>query len=191
MPLRPFHAPVAILLICVAALTSSSCKQRPAAATPSSLSASAGPASPMVPDQVNTTAWQNAWTNLVNDVRQSFTPAMPTLVGVEVQLVLANPGPPDEKLTISLRDSTGNTIGIVSKTVPVSEFEHVLFVFPSGGVRVVPGQLYSIQLSGGTTFGWKYVVDGYEYGSASFNGRPLSPGARSTFLFQTFGAAAR
>jgi hypothetical protein len=191
MSRRPSQAPVAILLLCIAAVTSSSCKQRPGAAAPSSLNASTGHAFSMIPDQVNSTAWQNAWTNLVNDARQSFTPAMPRLFGVEVQLVLANPGPPDDKLTLSLVDSTEKTIGMVSKTVSTSDFELVLFVFPSGGVRVLPGQLYALQLSGGTTFGWKYVVDGYEYGSASFNGKPLLPGARSTFLFQTFGTAAR
>jgi hypothetical protein len=44
-----------------------------------------------------------------------------------------------------------------------------------------------LKLSGGTTFGWKYVVAGYEKGAATFNGKPLLPGARSTFLFRTFG----
>jgi hypothetical protein len=28
-------------------------------------------------DQANTATWQNAWTNLLNDVRQSFTPSFP------------------------------------------------------------------------------------------------------------------
>jgi len=141
----------------------------------------------MAPDQTNTATWQNAWTNLVNDVRQSFTPSLPNLIAVEVQLVLANPGPPEDHLTLTLLDSTGRSVALVSKTVPASDFEHVLFVFPNGGVQVSSGQLYSLRLSGGTTFGWKYVVNGYEYGSASFNGQPLVPGARSTFLFQTFG----
>jgi hypothetical protein len=63
----------------------------------------------------------------------------------------------------------------------------VLFVFPNGGVDISPGQLYSLRLSGGTTFGWKYVVGGYEKGSTSFNGQPLLRDARSTFLFKTFG----
>jgi hypothetical protein len=43
-------------------------------------------------------------------------------------------------------------------------------------------------LSGGITFGWKYVVGGYEKGEATFNGKPLLSQARSTFLFRTFGA---
>ena len=141
----------------------------------------------MTPDQANTAAWQNAWTNIVNDVRQTFTPSLPKLSAVEVQLVLANPGPPDDRLTLALLDSGEHAIGIVSKTVLTSACDHVLFVFPDGGADVVPGQLYTVRLSGGPTFGWKYVVNGYEYGSASFNGRPLLEGVRSTFLFQTFG----
>lgn len=62
---------------------------------------------------------------------------------------------------------------------------HVRFAF--GGLEVSPGKVYSIRLSGGTVFGWKYVVGGYKKGSASFNGRPLLRDARSTFLFRTFG----
>jgi hypothetical protein len=73
--------------------------------------------------------------------------------------------------------------------VPVDASRHVLFVFPTGGLRVSPGQLYSIELSGGAgLFGWKYVVGGYANGAASFNGKPLLRDARSTFLFRTFGA---
>jgi hypothetical protein len=42
-------------------------------------------------DQANTATWQNAWINLLNDVRQSFTSSLPKLVAVEVELVVANP----------------------------------------------------------------------------------------------------
>src|SRR5216684_2869264 len=80
-------------------------------------------------------------------------------------------------------------LAVVSKTVPVADCGHVLFVFPNGGLRVSPGQVYSIRLSGGSVFGWKYVVGGYASGAASFNGRPLLPNTRSTFLFRTFGAS--
>jgi len=172
-------------LFCV--FSGSSCRQHTSAATPPVLSSPSVPPSQLIPDQSNTAPWQNAWTNLVNDVRQSFTPSLPKLVGVEVQLVLGNPGPPDDRLTVTILDSSDHVIGIVSKTVSAADYSHVLFVFPSGGVQVSPGQLYSLRLSGGITFGWKYVLAGYEHGSASFNGHPLLPGARSTFLFQTFG----
>jgi hypothetical protein len=138
-------------------------------------------------DQANTATWQNAWTNLLNDVRQSFTPSLPKLVAVEVELVTVNPGPPADTLTMKLVGPTGRAVAIVSKMVQTTDAEHAIFVFPEGGVEVSPGQLYSLQLSGGSTFGWKYVVGGYRKGSASFNGRALLRETRSTFLFKTFG----
>lgn len=48
---------------------------------------------PMLPDQVNTTGWDRAWTNLMNVVEQSFTPSLSKLAAVEVELVVGNPGP--------------------------------------------------------------------------------------------------
>ena len=94
-------------------------------------------------DQANTATWQNAWTNLLNDVRQSFIPSLPKLVAVEVELVLANPGPSADTLTMKLVDPTGRPVAIVSKIVHTTDSKHALFVFPEGGVEVSPGQLYS------------------------------------------------
>jgi hypothetical protein len=146
------------------------------------------PHASMTPDQANGAPWNKGWTNLVNDVRQTFIPSLPTLTGVEVELVVANPGQPDDTVTLTLLDSTGALLADISKTVPVADCGHVLFVFPNGGLEVSPGQVYSIRLNGSTFFGWKYVAGGYEKGDASFNGKPLLPDARSTFLFRTFGA---
>lgn len=143
----------------------------------------------MTPDQANTAVWKKAWTTLVNNIQQTFTPSLPRLTAVEVELALGNPGPPDAEVAMTVLDAEGIALAYyLSKTVPVTECGHVLFVFPNGGLRVSPGQVYSIRLSGGTTFGWKYVVGGYEKGSASFNGKPLLPNTRSTFLFRTFGS---
>ena len=119
-----------------------------------------------------------------HDVRQTFTPSLPRLTAVEVELVIGNPGPADDTLTLTVLGANESTVVTVTKTVPTADSEHVLFVFPKGGVEVSPGQSYSLRLSDGTAFGWKYVVGGYEKGSASFNGQPLLPGARSTFLFK-------
>jgi hypothetical protein len=143
----------------------------------------------MTPDQANTAPWKNAWTNLLNDVRQTFTPSLPRLSRVEVELVVANPGPSDGEITMFLGNAEGEVLADVSKTVPVADCDHVQFVFPNGGLRVSPGQVYSIRLSGGSVFGWKYVVGGYASGAASFSGRPLLPDTRSTLLFRTFGAS--
>ncbi len=54
------------------------------AATTTSLAAPGGPS--MKADQVNNAQWDKAWTNLVNDVQQSFKPSLPKLLAVEVDL---------------------------------------------------------------------------------------------------------
>lgn len=143
------------------------------------------------PDQANTAPWTNGWTNLLNDVRQTFTPSPPLLTAVEVELAVGNPGPSDDEITLYLRDAEGELLASVWKSVSVNDCSHVRFAFPNGGVPVSPGRLYSIGLRGGTLFGWKYVAGGYPHGIASFNGKPLLPDARSTFLFRTFGRQLR
>ena len=143
----------------------------------------------MTPDQANDAKWKRGATNLVNDARQTFTPTMPKLTAVTVNLVVLNPGPEEEEVTLRVLNAAGEVLETVSRSVPVSESSHTLFVFPEGGLAVTPGEAYSIRVSGEYLFGWKYVVGGYENGEASFHGRPLLPGARSTFLFTTFGAS--
>jgi len=144
----------------------------------------------LVPDQANSAPWQNAWTNLNNFVRQTFTPSQPRLTGVEVELVVANPGPASAEISVMILNREGASLALVSKTAPVAECDHVLFLFPRGGLPVTPGQVYSIALSGGDNiFGWKYVVGGYGKGAAFFNNKPLMKHRRSTFLFRTFGGS--
>jgi|SRR5450432_3890045 len=142
----------------------------------------------MIPDQVNTAGWDKGWTNLGNDVRQSFTPTLHRLTAVEVDLVVGNPGTMGDQLTLTVLDANGQALSTVSKMVPTEKSDQVVFVIPKGGLKVTPGQNFILKLSGGPTFGWKYMVGGYPKGAATFNGRPLLPGTWSTFLFQTFGA---
>jgi hypothetical protein len=141
----------------------------------------------MTPDQANDAKWKGARANLANDVRQTFRPTMPKLTAVEVNLAVANPGPEAEDVTLQVLNAAGELLAMVSRSVPMSECSHALFVFPEGGVVITPGDVYSIRLSGEYLYGWKYVVGGYENGEASFNGRALLADARSTFLFRTFG----
>ncbi|MGZ4789788.1 MAG: hypothetical protein ACXVZX_14815 [Terriglobales bacterium] len=148
----------------------------------------ASPGTSMKADQVNDTRWQNGWTNLMNDVEQSFTPSMPRLLGVEVELVVGNPGPPEDELALTVLDAKGHTLAVVTEPVQTSGCEHTMFIFPKDGIQVTPGETYWVRLKGGTLFGWKYVAGGYEKGAATFNGKPLLKQARSTFLFRTFGA---
>ncbi len=140
------------------------------------------------PDQANTATWTNGWTNLLNDVEQTFTPSLPRLTSVEVELVVGNPGPPDEELTLSLLNPKGEVLAVISKTVPVEDCGRVRFFFPNGGARVSPGLVYSVRLKGGSLFGWKYVAGGYKNGEALFNGKALLQEWHSSFLFRTFGA---
>jgi hypothetical protein len=156
------------------------------AATTTSMAAPGGPS--MKADQVNNAPWDKAWTNLVNDVQQSFKPSLPKLLAVEVDLVVGNPGPPEDELTLTVLDSAGQAVAVVTQTVQASDCDHTIFVISKDGVDVQPGQTYRLKLTGGTLFGWKYVVGGYKEGAATFNGKPLLPKAHSTFLFKTFGA---
>ena len=142
----------------------------------------------MTPDQVNTAAWDKAWTNLLNEAEQTFTPSRETLVAVEVELVVGNPGPAADQLTLTVLDPTGRIVTALTESVQTVDCDHVMFVIPSGGVKVTPGETYRLRLSGGATFGWKYTVGGYENGSATLNGNPLLPNARSSYVFRTFGA---
>ena len=143
---------------------------------------------PLTPDQVNTAGWDKGWTNLVNDAEQTFTPSLARLVGVEVQLVVGNAGAAEDHLTLTVLGTNGQTVAAVKKSVQTVDCDQVMFVIPNGGVKVTPGQTYRLKLNGGSTFGWKYIVGGYEKGAATYNGKPLLPKERSTFLFRTFGA---
>jgi hypothetical protein len=147
-------------------------------------------------DQANRAHWDGAWINLWNDAQQTFTPSLPRLTGVEVDLVWANPAAekdesgaePSAELTLSLLDGEGKVLASVSKTV-VGQSSHVLFALPNGGMRVTPGQTYRIGLKGGGgAFGWKYVAGGYANGAAFFNSKPLLKDGRATFLFRVFGS---
>lgn len=141
----------------------------------------------MQPDQVNTAEWDKAWTNLLNVAEQSFTPSLPKLLGVEVELVVGNPEKAEDELTLTIVDVNKKELAVVTQKVRASDYDHVMFEMPRGGVELVPGQVYWMRLTGGAMFGWKYVVGGYEHGEATFNGKPLLAQARSTFLFRTFG----
>jgi hypothetical protein len=138
-------------------------------------------------DQVNRAPSTAAWTNLLNDVEQTFSPSLPRLTSVEVELVVGNPGKTSDQITLMLLDENSQMLVEVSRIVSAADCGHVVFVLPDGGLEVSPGKTYRIRLTGGSLFGWKYVEGGYEKGAALFNGKPLLPGNRSSFLFRTFG----
>jgi hypothetical protein len=101
----------------------------------------------MTPDQENTAPWNNAWTilqdNRLRRLRQDFTPSLPKLTGVEVELARAKPGPAHDEISMALLDAKGQMLSTVSKTVTGDDCDHVLFFFPRGGWPVLPGQVYN------------------------------------------------
>jgi hypothetical protein len=94
----------------------------------------------MRPDQVNTVGWDRGWTNLVNDVEQTFTPSLPKLMGVEVELVVGNAGAAKDQLTLTVLEATGKTVVVVTENVQTADCDHVMFVIPKGGLEITPGQ---------------------------------------------------
>jgi hypothetical protein len=174
-------------VICILSFVLSCRHQAAISTTPQTAPPPSGTAS-MQPDQVNIAGWDKAWTNLLNNAEQSFTPSLPRLIAVEVELVVGNPGATEDELTLVVLDSSGRTLAGVTRWVPAANPDQVVFVISKDGIEVSSGQTYWLKLSGGATFGWKYVVNGYEKGEATFNGKPLLPDARSTFLFRSFGA---
>jgi len=61
------------------------------------------------PDQANIAPWDKAWTNLLNDVRQTFKPSLPSLTRVEVELVVANAGPAEGEVVMSVQNQNQPT----------------------------------------------------------------------------------
>ncbi|HLZ43159.1 MAG TPA: hypothetical protein VKQ11_19475 [Candidatus Sulfotelmatobacter sp.] len=139
-------------------------------------------------DQATTAEWKQGWTNLSNSVRQTFKPSLPRLTAVEVELVVANPGPSLGSVSMTLLNAEGQPLLAADKTISVDHSDHALFLLPDG-FRVFPGKSYSIEISDGSgLFGWKYVAAGYNRGEALFNDKPLVPGAQAALLFRTFGS---
>jgi hypothetical protein len=69
-------------------------------------------------------------------------------MGVEVELVVGNPGPKEDQLTLTVLDGTGRTMAEVTKKVPTADSDQVLFVIPKDGIEVTPGETH---LSSGAT----------------------------------------
>jgi hypothetical protein len=151
-------------------------------------------------DQVNSAPWNNASVSMdfvngpgirpksaIRVLSQTFVPRLPRLTAIEVELTAAKSGQSTGDVAMTLMNKY-QFLAQMWKTVPVADCDHVLFLLPNGGVTVVPGRAYRIQLTGiDGVLGWKYVAGGYAKGNASSEGKPLSQDGRSTFLFRTFG----
>ena len=98
---------------------------------------------------MNTAGWDKAWTNLLNVAEQSFTPLLPKLLRVEVELVVGNPGETEDELTLTILDAKAQMLAVVTQQVQSSTSDHVMFVMPKGEVELSPGQIYRLRLTGG------------------------------------------
>ena len=120
---------------------------------------------------------------------QEFTPSMPKLIGVDVGIGAINPGGGDDIITMNIRQATidGPILDTRSEEiqVPFNGLKH--FSFPCPGVKVIPGNVYVIELTATKkTFGWwsnGIGYDAYPRGRAIRNG---SPSERADQVFQTY-----
>jgi hypothetical protein len=84
----------------------------------------------MRPDQVNIEGWNKAWTNLVNVAEQSFTPSLPRLKAVEVELLVGNNIAAKDELTLTVLEINGSEIVSATQLVHTFDCEHPIFVSP-------------------------------------------------------------
>jgi len=80
------------------------------------------PQAAMKPDQVNTDGWNKAWTNLVNDAEQTFTPSVTKLLGVELELVVGNAGAEEDELTLTIMDASGKALANITQRVQTADY---------------------------------------------------------------------
>ena len=82
-------------------------------------------------------------------ISQGFTPALSPLTAVEIMLYLLAPPPPASWRTVRIRSGAVNG-PIVGETSAENQMGWTRYDFP-GGVVVVPGQLYVIEVTYSTT----------------------------------------
>lgn len=158
-------------------------------ASPSTGATSAGPP-PVLVDQVNDPAWTGGAVTIepVNRDSQVFTPSLPHLIAIEVALITVNAGRGGDTVTLTVVDGSGVQIATASAAIAEGWDGFWRFSFPDGGPPVTPGQplTISVQDTGKSVFGWKYVPGNpYPRGQAEFNGSTFGA---NDFLFRTYGA---
>ncbi|MCK4999960.1 MAG: hypothetical protein KAS23_10500 [Anaerohalosphaera sp.] len=110
-------------------------------------------------DQINLPDWDGGWVNIVpvNDVSQTFTPTLPYLTGVDVDILTGNAGRGGD--TITAKIMRGNDV-LWSDSQYVDEGFNGLLNFELDiPIQVTSGETIKLTLSdtGKVTFGWKYV----------------------------------
>lgn len=138
----------------------------------------------LVPDQTNTPAWGGGWTNILpgGSASQTFTPTMPVLSGVDVDLFPSSVTPGDYNVTVQvLRGS--RPLASVTQNVPPG-FDGLRRFELGTGVRVLPGESIILRVFGsGNKFGWRFSGNTYPGGERFFGGTPRG----DDWMFRTYG----
>ena len=140
-------------------------------------------------DQENNPVWAGAAVNIVpaNHVGQTFTPTMPRLAALEVNLITGNSGRGADQVTMQILKS-GEPTFTTTATIPEGFHGWWRFDLPRGCLAVVPGEPLTIQIkdTNSAAFFWKYAGNNpYPRGEALFGGASF---ATNDFFFRTFGA---
>ncbi len=138
-------------------------------------------------DQAPEVPWSLAFTYIDPTIQaeQTFVPALPVLVAVEVDIVTGSPTRGDDTITLEIFDDTGASLASMSKDV-VGGYDGWLRFDIEGGLDVAVGSTLTIRLSdaGNVVFGWKYLAGNlYEPGERARSGSTVD----GDFLFRTFG----
>jgi len=130
----------------------------------------AAPAAEQI-DQSNLPEWAGGWTH-VNPAGkghavmwQTFTPACPNTIAVEIDILTLSPGQGDDVLTVEIAKE-GDILASADCSVADGFNGLLRFEFPDA-VPLVPEQIYQLAVrdTGKTRFGWKYGSNTYERGS--------------------------
>jgi hypothetical protein len=136
-------------------------------------------------DQINLPPWTGAATNIAlgNQMGQTFTPGLPILWGVDIDIETGN-NHGDDTITLEVAKD-GNVLSTTSQFVHQG-FDGLLHFDLPSPLMVDVGQSYTlwVQDTGKVTFFWKYGEDRYRGGTSIFGGKANS---QFDFRFQTYG----
>lgn len=129
------------------------------------------------------------WLAMSWGISQTFQPGLPTLTGVDIDILTGNPQLGDATITAEIRNKSGQVLASSSQLVTVGYNGLLHFDFASA-IPVTVGDTYELYVPGSKdTFGWKYTNDTYPKGSRTIwnsAGQPI-PHPDEDCIFQTYG----
>jgi len=128
------------------------------------------------------------WLAMSWGISQTFQPGLPTLTGVDIDILTANPQFGDATITAEIRNSSAQVLASSSQLVSVGYNGLLHFDFASA-IPVTVGDTYELYVPGSKdTFGWTYTGDTYPKGFRTLWGL-AGPEAHpdEDCVFQTYG----